>query len=387
MSATVLHLIASNFVGGPEKQILHHAQDMSGSPFSISIGSFNDTDRTPEILEVAKASGLPGYALPGGIRSAALRGLIQLLRKEKFSILCTHGYKSNFLGRLACLSTGTPQVAFVRGWTAETWRVTLYERLERLALRSVPWVVCVSARQAEQIAPTRGARSRPIVVPNAILPAFRSVASAPALTRPLAGIPQDAFVFGSAGRLSREKGHRFLLDAFARLCTLRPQTKFFLVLLGEGRELPALEKQASDLHISDRVLFAGFHRDCGRWMRLFDCLVQPSLTEGTPNSVLEALIENLPVIATAVGGVPDLLVDHQSGLLVAAGDANAFAAAMLELCESPALREKLSHAAQTLSVPYLAETQRSSLIALYQSVLQQNLRPRSAEEGIHGTAA
>ncbi len=333
MSATILHLIASNFVGGPEKQILHHARDMAGSSFPVSVASFKDSPQIPEILEVAAASGIPAHSLPGGIRPAALRGLIHLLKQEKFTILCTHGYKANFLGRIACLSTGTPQVAFVRGWTAETWRVTLYERLERLALRSVPWVVCVSARQAEQLSPSRRGRTKPIVVPNAILPAFRPATSFGVLTRSLAGIPEDAFVFGSAGRLSREKGHRFLLDAFARLCSAAPQAKFFLVLLGEGRELAALQQQAADLKISDRVLFAGFQRDCGQWMRLFDCLVQPSLTEGTPNSVLEALIENIPVIATAVGGVPDLLADHKSGLLVQPADAEAFS-----VCNARALR-------------------------------------------------
>jgi glycosyltransferase involved in cell wall biosynthesis len=386
MSATVLHLIASNFVGGPEKQILHHARDMSGSAFPISIASFKDGPSEPEILDVAAASGLPNYSLPGGIRPAALQGLIHLLKKEKFSILCTHGYKSNFLGRLACLSTGTPQVAFVRGWTAETWRVTLYERLERFALRSVPWVVCVSARQAEQLAPSRRGRTQPIVIPNAILPAFRPIRSSTPLTRSLAGIPPDAFVFGSAGRLSREKGHRFLLDSFAQLRAARPQANFFLVLLGEGRELPALRQQAADLKISQHVLFAGFQRDAGQWMRLLDCLVQPSLTEGTPNSVLEALIEKIPVIATAVGGVPDLITDHQSGLLVPPADPSAFSAAMLELYESPALRAQLSNAAQTLSQPYLPETQRRSLIAVYQSVLKQSAHPQPAKESVHGAA-
>lgn len=386
MSATVLHLIASNFVGGPEKQILHHARDLEGSPFAISVASFKDGPDTPEILSVAAASGIPHYELPGGIRPAALNGLIALLRREKFSILCTHGYKSNILGRLACMSTGTQQVAFVRGWTAETWRVTLYERLERLALKTAPWVVCVSSRQAEQLAPVRRGRTQPVVVPNAILPAFQPEKSSAPLTRQGAGIPQDDFVFGSVGRLSREKGHRYLLDAFARVCAAKAQANFFLILLGEGRELEALQQQAAELKISDRIKFAGFQRDCGQWMRLIDCLVQPSLTEGTPNSVLEALVEKLPVVATAVGGVPDLITDRKSGLLVPPSDPEAFAEAMLEVYNSPALREQLSQGAQSVGKSYLPETQRSSLIAVYESALQESAHSQSPKESVHGAA-
>jgi glycosyltransferase involved in cell wall biosynthesis len=384
MSATILHLIASNFVGGPEKQILHHARDLEGSPYSISVASFKDGAETPEILSVAAALGMPHYELPGGIRPAALNGLIALLRQQNFSILCTHGYKSNVLGRLACMSTGTPQVAFVRGWTAETWRVTLYERLERLALKTAPWVVCVSAKQAEQLASARKGRTAPVVVPNAILPAFQPAESNASLARQAAGIPEHAFVFGSVGRLSREKGHRYLLDAFARASAVKPDANFFLVLLGEGRELEALRQQAAELKISDRVKFAGFQRDCGQWMRLIDCLVQPSLTEGTPNSVLEALVEKLPIVATAVGGVPDLITDRKSGLLVPPADPDAFSAAMLEVYNSPALREQLAQGALSVGKSYLPETQRDSLIAVYQSVLQQSANLQPAKESVHG---
>jgi glycosyltransferase involved in cell wall biosynthesis len=284
------------------------------------------------------------------------------------------------------MSTGTPQVAFVRGWTAETWRVTLYERLERLALKTAPWVVCVSAKQAQQLASARRGRTQPVVIPNAILPAFQPENPSAALTRLAAGIPQDAFVFASVGRLSREKGHRYLLDAFARVCAAKPDANFFLVLLGEGRELEGLQQQAAELKISGRIKFAGFQRDCGQWMRLIDCLVQPSLTEGTPNSVLEALVEKLPIVATAVGGVPDLITDRKSGLLVPPANPDAFAAAMLEVYDSPALREQLARGAQSVGKSYSPETQRDSLIAVYQSVLQQGAQPQPAKESVHGAA-
>src|SRR5205085_1649201 len=131
-SARVLHLIASNFVGGPEKQILCHAQDLQKQGWEIWVGSFRDQPRRPEILERAAERGLPTFEiLRGRFDVRSVWELARFLRHSQIQVLCTHGYKANIVGSLAKKLAGIPQIAFCRGWTAETFRVRVYEALER----------------------------------------------------------------------------------------------------------------------------------------------------------------------------------------------------------------------------------------------------------------
>ncbi|HZC43222.1 MAG TPA: glycosyltransferase, partial [Acidobacteriaceae bacterium] len=169
MKYEVLHLIGSNLVGGPEKQILHHAQDMQDTDYQLSIGSFHDLKEWPEILAAAEERNIPTLCLPGGVRPDLVHRLAQMLQQRKGSLLCTHGFKANVVGYLASRRTGTAHIAFVRGFTAENRRIRFYEMLERQALKRADRVVCVSEKQAQQIAPTRGNRHAPIVVKNAML--------------------------------------------------------------------------------------------------------------------------------------------------------------------------------------------------------------------------
>ena len=367
----VLHLIGSNLVGGPEKQILHHAQDMQGTEYQLSIGSFHDLKDRPEVLVAAEQRNIPTLCLPGGVRLDLVHRLAKMLAERKGSLLCTHGFKANVVGYLAARRTGTSHVAFVRGFTAENRRVRFYEMLERQALKRADRVVCVSESQAKQIAPIRGNRRAPIVVKNAMLPPYSRQQNRPPISRNDLSIPKSAFVFGSVGRLSTEKGHRFMLAAFHKLCAEAPVgTQLYLIIVGDGKEEQSLKQQATQLGIREQVHFAGFQGSCTEWMQMMDCLVQPSLTEGTPNTVLEALCLKLPVIASAVGGVPDLIVDGRNGLLVSAADVDQMTAAMKKMWLSPDLRSQLVAGAEDLLQEYSPAYQRQRLIEVYDEVFR-----------------
>lgn len=374
MPQPILHLIASNFVGGPEKQILFHAIDLRDFEYRVEIGSFQDSPRTPEILVEAVRRGLPALCISGVPRPSVIRELTAALRQRPGVLLCTHGFKANVMGHFAARAAGVPHIAFVRGWTAETWRVALYEKIERRILRRTRWVGCVARRQAEQLARNRSKDAPPpVVIHNAMLPPFAREGHRQQISRDSLQIPSDAFVFGSAGRLSAEKGHRFLLEAFHRLSARQAHlTPPHLILLGSGREESALQQQARTLGI--HVHFPGFQKNCAEWMRLFDCMVLPSLTEGTPNAILEALCLQIPVIATAVGGVPDLIQNESNGLLVPAADADALAASMTRMMASPELRRRLVERTTSVREEYSPQQQRKKLLALYQAVLEDHGR-------------
>ena len=372
----VLHLIGSNLVGGPEKQILHHAQDMQDTEYLLSIGSFHDLKDRPEVLVAAEQRNIPTLCLPGGVRLDLVHHLSRMLSERKGSLLCTHGFKANVVGYLASRRTGTPHVAFVRGFTAENRRVRFYEMLERQALKRADRVVCVSESQAQQIAPIRGNRRAPIVVKNAMLPPYSRRQDRPTISRNDLSIPKSAFVFGSVGRLSTEKGHRFMVSAFHELCTEAPVgAQLYLIIVGDGKEEQPLKQQATQLGIREQIHFAGFQGSCTEWMQMMDCLVQPSLTEGTPNTVLEALCLKLPVIASAVGGVPDLIVDGRNGLLVAPANVAQMTAAMKTMWLSPDLRSRLAAGAEDLLQEYSPAYQRQRLIAVYEEVFRGQRQP------------
>lgn len=315
----VLHLIASNFVGGPEKQILRHVAEDSTARLELWVGSFRDAGEKPEILRKADNLHIPTIEFSAGrIVPLAVCELLKALRHHDISVLCTHGYKANVLGYLASKFTGRPHIAFFRGSTGENFRVRVYDTLERLALQRACCVACVSRSQAEQLASKRGRRILPAYIANAVMPAADAQNAGQKFLRREYGLPEDAFVVVAAGRLSPEKGHRFLLEACSQLRKQIPELA--VVILGEGAERGNLEAQRQALGLSDCVSLPGFRHDVQRWMRAADAVVNPSLTEGMPNVVLEAMALGVPVVATAVGSLPDMMTSGSSGLMIAPGN-------------------------------------------------------------------
>lgn len=372
----ILHLRATQFYGGPEKQILHHAIRASSSGVEIWLGSFRDGQARPEFLERAEKAGLPTIELGSGrFNPGAVFELAHVLRKNKISLICTHGYKANLLGWAATRLTRCTQIAFARGWTGENWRVGLYQQLDRLVLARADWVVCVSRPLAEEIARIRAGCTSPLIIPNAaLLPFHNDLPSDRLASRKVLGLSPNHFCICAAGRLSPEKGHRYLLHAVAELTHSIP--KLLLVLLGEGRERMELEQHAAWLGIEKHVMFCGFRKDIRPWIEASDLLVNPSLTEGTPNVVLEAMAVGTPVIATSVGGVPDVIEHLNSGFLVAPADPNALAAGIHRAFLNPSERSQWAQHARKRLFDFSPEKQTQTLNELYATALRNSEQAR-----------
>ena len=218
----------------------------------------------------------------------------------------------------------------------------------------------------------RRGRHAPLVIQNAVLAAREGERpNDPIPTREELGFAARAFVFGSVSRFSREKGHRFLLEAFALLHKMLPGQPIELLLLGEGREEHTLRAQARRLGVEPRVCFAGFQSRPAPWMKVMDCMVHPSLAEGTPNSVLEAMLLGVPVIATTVGGVPDVIQNGKTGLLVEPSSATALAEAMKRMVRSATLPKQLaSEAKYHVQEKFSPKRQRGLFEMLYKTMLR-----------------
>ena len=178
----------------------------------------------------------------------------------------------------------------------------------------------------------------------------------------------DHFVIGSVGGLNRNKGHRFLIEAFSRLLPHLPQAR--LLLVGEGRHRRRLEDLAHRLALGDKVVFAGHQRDTPRWLSLFDVFVQPSVIESDPLAVHEAMAMGLPIVATNRGGLPELLAEGEAGVLVPPGQPGALAEAILELAADPPRARALGEQARRRAVErYDLRDYERRLWELYQSLL------------------
>lgn len=371
----ILHLTASEFIGGPEKQILYHAADLNSPECEMIVGSFRNGKKTPDVVRRAQEMGLRTLELPPGrFDFRTVSALSKFLRDENVTLLCTHTYKANVTGYIAAPLAHCPQIGFVRGWLAENWKVRQYEKLDRFVLARMNWVACVSKPQADFLKSRRGNKREPFVVPNAALLLAQpdpSMARKPELRRTLS-LPEESFLIGAIGRFSIEKGHRYLLESMKTIVSQRP--KAHLVLLGEGRERKNLEDLAEQLGIRPFITFADFQKNVSPWIRACDVIVNPSLTEGIPNVVLEAMALRTPVIATSVGGVPDLIQDGKSGRLVPSQDGGALAAAILALLENPIRSaEMASHAFEKVTQDFSPLRQRLHLVAMYEEVLRRKL--------------
>jgi glycosyltransferase involved in cell wall biosynthesis len=341
---TVCHLIASNFFGGPERQIVEHCRRLDPSRWRGVIGSFRENRSRVEIIEEAESRGVETFLIDtrSQFSPLAILQIRQKLERYDASVLVTHGYKSNLLGYLAGRGSRVPQIPFVRGYTAEDWRIRVYENVDRWILRRFQRIFCVSEGTRDVLGAYGLNRERCAVVHNAIDPEPGGRAS-PCDLREV-GVPDDARSLLAVGRLSPEKGHRFLVAAMQdpRLGGVH------LVLLGDGKEGESLRKQAAELGVAPRVHFLGFQKDVLGHMAAVDLVVNPSLTEGLPNVVLEAFAVGVAVVATDVGGVAELVKPNRTGWLVPAGDPTALAQAIHEALTAPDQTRKLGEHGQAL---------------------------------------
>lgn len=330
----IVHLTASTFHGGPERQMLGLAHHLPETYQSLFL-SFAEGGRCRQFLSTARHHGFEAAKLTSDTPRLwpAVREIVGHLERFGADVLCCHGYKANLLGRMGARRRKIPVVAVARGWTGESFKVRLYERIDRFHLRWMDQVVCVSEAQATRVrrAGVRAERIR--VIYNAIDPMRFHEPDTRYRAKLLRYFRQPRTqIIGAAGRLSPEKGFEVLVRAAERVVREQPTVGF--VLFGEGPERASLQKQINAAGLGQNFALAGFRADLDRFLPHFDLLALPSYTEGMPNVVLEAFASGVPAVATAVGGTPEVIEDGISGYLVPAGDADTMAECICQALEN-----------------------------------------------------
>lgn len=346
--AKVLHVrVVSGCGGGPEKTILRSPKYADPSRYQMA-AAYIYPQGDPGmcvIRQTAKSLNCPLYEIAEShaLDHHTLGAMIELCRDLKVDIWHGHDYKSNLFGLIAKRFHPMKLVTTAHGFTRETWRTRLYYHLDNLAMLGYDRTIAVSPQLVKHCAYHGVSPERLTYIPNAIDTAEYIRTQSTADAKAEFGMPQDKFAIGVIGRFSPEKGTDRAIRMLPELLAKHPNAE--LHLIGDGHERAALQHLAIQLGVADAIRWWGWQTDTRPFYEMLDTLLLPSRTEGLPNVVLEAMAMGVPVAATNVGGVGDLLDGGDCGIVLRDDEAD-WAKQIAPLLSIPTLCESyadLSH--------------------------------------------
>jgi glycosyltransferase involved in cell wall biosynthesis len=373
----VLHLRSSSGLHGPEKQMLQLAKHMRGEGFQLEMLILYRREGAGPLIhpliEDARNHGLKAEQLEGKAKLSPrdVSYIVQRLKGERFSLIHTHDYKANILGGMAAKLAGVKSVATMHLHTETTYRLRLYRIIDLLALRFFPKVIAVSESLRQYLVAAGLSPQKVVTIHNAVdLEVFTSDVSLHNNTalRNRLGIGSDQHIVSIIGRLTSQKGHRYFLESAKRTLQVFPETRFLIV--GDGPLREDLEGLSLSLGIAQAVRFLGYRQDIATFMSMSDVIAMPSLREGLPYVLLEALALARPVVGTQVGGIPEVVRHGETGLLVPPEDSEGLAEAIIQLLRNPEEAAGLGERGRELvSREFNVEAMVRKIAAVYAEVL------------------
>lgn len=376
----VLALIEATRVTGVARNVLEYARlsqaGAGGVHVAMALALIRRYPGLPSRIDAlhdkAVDSGIPCDVLVERHRydSHILDALRRAVQVRQPSILETHHTKSHCLVALSGLWREYTWVAFHHGYTQTDVKVRAYNHVDRWSLRHAAHVVTTNQPFAETLADRGVPRARITVLHNGVRE-MGAVPAAVAAARRALGLRDSERVVLAVGRLSREKGQAYLIRA---LPALRGRAR--LVIVGDGPDRSSLEELARALGVQRSVIFAGLTANVSPFYAMANVFVLPSLSEGSPNALLEAMACGLPVVATRVGGVPEIATDGATALLVPAKDPLSLARAIDRLLDDVDLGATLGTAARRAVLSrHTPEQRAATLSGLYSALTETHAQP------------
>lgn len=341
----VLHVIDSAGLYGAEHMLLDLAAeqaDLGHRPVIASVGARQAGEKAIEREAAGRGIQVQRFRMRNGLNYQGGMDILRFAWREGIDLLHSHGYKGNILlGAIPRRWRRLPLVTTVHGYTSlqRLTRMKIYEWLDARLLKYHDAVVLVDGSVRDH--PRLRGISLPAfqVVHNGIRP-FPDMKPPVALSADVTAFCSDGFTAGAIGRLAPEKGFLLLLEGLRQ--ALDQGADLRLLLIGEGSERPALEERIATLGLQDRTFLAGYRSSASRYLPLLRGFVQSSLSEGLPITILEAMQAKVPILATRVGAVPEVLGHGEAGILVEAGSAEALASGLLTLYGNPEQAERMA---------------------------------------------
>ncbi|MDX6445359.1 MAG: hypothetical protein QOH71_2433 [Blastocatellia bacterium] len=380
---TIVEATTINAVAKTVLEFYRSARELSqsASDFPVIEGCVVTFDRRREVdappnefVAAAREQGFEVEVIPERRRfdMSVIPALRRVVESRGSNLILTNSVKSHFLVWRSGLWRKLPWVAFHHGYTDTDRKMRLYNRLDRWSLPHADRLVTVCHAFAEELASSTSVPIDRISVQHNSIRRQPPVNTADAAAlRTRLGIDEGERVVLSVGRLSREKAHLDLIEGFKRLRENNPAISLRLIIVGDGPELSRLEAAAASVGIRELVTFTGQVSDVHPFYAMADVFALPSNSEGSPNVLLEAMAASVPVVATAVGGVPEMVVDNESALLVASNDPPALAAAIARILNDKDLAQRLTKNAATLvDTRFNPNNYTRSLVEIYREVIE-----------------
>jgi len=363
--AKVLHLSTSSGPGGAERVISTLAQALNDDRFRVIVGLFKSGWLQTECERLGVETRV--IPLKGTFHRQWFRNCFRLVREERIALVHGHEFSAIVYGWIISLLAGIPFVGTVHG------KNYFWQKLRRrLAFRTISrfgQLVAVSEDLKAFIVKTVGIpASRVQVIYNGV--ECCSPPSDPEIDRCRAelGLSAGDLIIGTVGNLYPVKGHRCLLDAMATI--LRRYPNAVLLLIGRGELEISLKEQTQRLGIEERVRFLGMRQDVPKLLAVMDIFVLPSLSEGLSMALLEAMASGKPVVATRVGGNPELIDHGRTGFLVQPEDVSDLAANLLKLLSDP---EKIKQFGQQAAERVRQQLSMRQMVVWYKDLYARSL--------------
>lgn len=367
----VMHLISSSGLFGAEKVMLSLGRSLNNKDLE-SIMAAIDNSHNPhlELIDEARRYDLPFFVFrsEGRLDFGAVRRMCKYIESEGIDIVHSHNIKANFLAALACRKAGIPLVVTNHNWTKGGGKLALYEYIDVFVMRHFAQRIIAVSEGVRHDMMRKGIPEKKIrLIINGV---EKELLNGEALKKEEMGLRKDTPVIGVVARLSWEKGHRYLIDAMPDILREYPEVVF--IFFGEGPMRRELEKMVKACGLSDNVVFAGYQPEMEKVYPMIDIIVQPSLREGVPMSLLEAMSFGRAIVATDAGGVRGLIRHKDTGLLIKPGSCSGIREAVLQLLSDPALKARLSdNAVRLVSEKFSLQKMIEGYVDLYQEVLEE----------------
>ena len=341
MKTKVLQLVEGFNFGGAETKLLELVKHIDKDRFEttvISLGLGNEIEELFQQLDCRVMT----FQRQKQVEFKLLRRLTKFIRDEKIDIVMTTLFYADVIGAMAGHKGGAKGVFSWETISSPKWLVPHRFWSYRYAIRRADKVISVSKATAEWLVEKRKVSpDKVMIIPYGVnLEKFNSIVKS--IHRRDIGVNEEDVVIGQVSRLNEQKGHTYLIDAAPALIAAVPNAKF--VLVGDGPLRYEIEQKSAASGLQEHFVLLGFRQDVPELLPLFDVFALPSLYEGLPNVVLEAMACSLPVVATPVDGTKEAVVDDETGFLVPVGDTAALAQKLLEVVSNQELKLKLGNA-------------------------------------------